>query len=450
MSLDDYEIIKQIGSGTYSVVFQVRCKLTGNFFAMKEIKFDRLSSKEKEYTKTEVKILKEIHHPNLIRYEKSFTENQNFYIIMELATDGDLQKKIQFFEESGKVFSTESIFKFTYQIILGLSALHSNKILHRDIKASNILLMQNEVVKIGDFNIGKEIDETTLCTKIGTPVMMSPEIWNGEPYNFKTDIWSLGCLVFQMAALKPPFLADSYAALYLKISKSKVPNLANYPKSLNSLIQKLLKKKPKQRPSCEEILKFEEFRRFEERKGENFKVPKILKGQGFDTCHGRLSCRKHHKSDLSHIMITKTNKKTISEQFKDTYSPGPYIRAKSNNSPAPDKINMNKKISDNSKIFKDFSSKLLKSEVSKVRISHKKKNVSPSQLESPYLVYPDFAPVNKRLKSNPQIKKSSHLISECSIILTSGIKHPLKSPTPSASPKPLQRVASMIRVASPF
>ncbi|OMJ91152.1 hypothetical protein SteCoe_6319 [Stentor coeruleus] len=262
MSLEDYEILSRLGSGAYSTVHKVRCKLSGSFFAMKEIKFDNLSAKEKDYTRTEVKILKTIQHPNIIRFEKSFSVGSNFYIIMELATCGDLQEKISKYAENQMNFPVDKIWHYTYQIILGLQALHENNILHRDIKASNIFIMDNDILKIGDFNIGKEGVETLKCTKIGTPLMMSPEVWNGEAYNFKTDIWSLGCLVYQMAALRTPFVAENYAALYLKINKMKYPKLSNYPKSLGNFIEKLLKKKPKLRPSCSEMLKMDEFKKF--------------------------------------------------------------------------------------------------------------------------------------------------------------------------------------------
>ena len=143
---------------------------------MKEIKFDRLSSKEKEYTKTEVKILKKIQHPNIIKFEKSFSSGPNFYIIMELATCGDLQNKIVEYEQKKMFFPIDLIWSYVYQITLGLQALHENNILHRDIKASNIFIMENNIVKIGDFNIGKEFSETLVATKIGTPITMSPEV----------------------------------------------------------------------------------------------------------------------------------------------------------------------------------------------------------------------------------------------------------------------------------
>jgi NIMA (never in mitosis gene a)-related kinase 1/4/5 len=264
MSLEEYDIIKQLGQGSFSIVYQVRCKKTKKDFAMKEIKLDKLSAKEKEYTKTEVKILKQIRHPNIIKFEDSFTENGKFYIIMELATNGDLQQRISNYSEKGIHFSIDTIWNYIYQIVSGLQALHGNNIIHRDIKASNVFIMENDLLKIGDFNVGKEFIQTLILTKIGTPVTMSPEAWNGEAYNFKTDIWSLGCLVYQIAALKLPFVAENYAALYMKITKLKYEKLTNYPKVLNLFIEKLLQRKPKQRPTCGEILQFDELKRYRE------------------------------------------------------------------------------------------------------------------------------------------------------------------------------------------
>jgi serine/threonine protein kinase len=369
MSLEEYEIVKELGSGTYSTVYKVRNKLDNFYYAMKEIKFDRLSSKEKEYTKTEVKILKQIQHPNIIKFEKCFSTNNSFYIIMELATCGDLQNKISEYEEKSMHFSIETIWSYTYQIVLGLQVLHDNKILHRDIKASNIFIMENDVVKIGDFNIGKEVLENLVYTKIGTPVMMSPEVWNGENYNFKTDIWALGCLVYHMAALKLPFHAENYAALYIKISKMKYEKILNYPKSLGIFIGKLLKKNPKQRPCCYEILKYDEFKHFkpesnetkckstirkESKKKSFICKPKLMNNANKDTFSIRKKIREFSPS-LKYKLGSQHNFKSY---FEDKFKPTSLNKSRII-SPQPQYFSPNKKVFN--KLFKEKSLQILDS-----------------------------------------------------------------------------------------
>ena len=373
MSLGDYEIIQVIGSGTYSTVFKVRCKSTSILFAMKEIKFERLSAKEKEYAKTEVRILKQINHPNIIRFEKSFSSGSDFYIIMEFASGGDLQNKIVDCSYKNISFPIETIWDYTYQIVLGLQALHESNILHRDIKASNIFIMDSGKLKIGDLNIGKEVIETLICTKIGTPVMMSPEMWNGQNYTFKTDIWSLGCLVYQMAALRPPFFAENYAALYMKISKHKYEKLVNYPKNLSNFIDKLLKKNPKLRPSCTEILKFEEFKRFKTDRCEDnpkserhimkkdsiYYRPELLVG-----CNSKASFslgrRRNNISPSQNIRIQQlTPNKKLS---RDLNSPSIYNARDitPNISPNLHLYSPYRNFQDKSKLFKDYSLQFIK------------------------------------------------------------------------------------------
>lgn len=437
MSLGDYQIIKQLGSGTYSVVYEVLDKEANQHFAMKEIKFDRLSSKEKEYTNTEVRILKEIQHPNLIKFEKSFLAGSNFYIIMELATEGDLQKKIQSYEEKHQNFPIETIWRFTYQIVLGLQALHDNKILHRDIKASNIFIMQDGKVKIGDFNIGKELSETTMCTKIGTPVMMSPEIWNGEPYNSKTDIWSLGCLVYHMAALKPPFVAESYAALYMKISKNKVPQLLNYPKSLNKFIQSLLKKNPKLRPTCAEILKFKEIKTVCE-PNLHLKALSLVR----DTSKELISSRKHHKSVFFPSFNPKICKNDGAVYLKDLVPLVPLQKKFKSSSPQPEIKHPNHLPAE--RLSKDYLNKLTTG-------SHKDKQKSSNEkifyykdLGNPYSAIFNNNRIKTVTKKRTRKNCVSFLCGSNSVAKRSGSN--LKSATPSFSPKPLKKIESLSKL----
>lgn len=259
MSSNDYEVLKEIGSGSYSRVYEVKCKKTKAHFAMKKIDLGKLSNKEKEYNKTEVQILKEITHPNIIKLEKSFEEANTLYIIMELAKGGDLQSKINAMKKNNEKFKVSTIWKYAFQIISGLNILHSNNIVHRDVKASNIFIINENVLKIADFNIGKVIEKDILNTQIGTPAMMSPEIWKGEPYNSKADIWSLGCVVYQLATLKHPFIATTFPALYSKITNAQFKKVKNYPAALTHFIESLLQIDPNLRPSCEDLLKLKCF-----------------------------------------------------------------------------------------------------------------------------------------------------------------------------------------------
>ena len=141
-----------------------------------------------------------------------------------------------------------------------MHALHNNQIIHRDIKPANIFITENNIIKIGDFNVGKFNADNLAQTKIGTPLTMSPEVLNSKQYDFKADIWSLGCVIYEMATLHPLFDAACEAALYGKHSKKTI--VVPSDKKLECFLRKLIKYRPEKRPSCAEILAMEEFKRF--------------------------------------------------------------------------------------------------------------------------------------------------------------------------------------------
>lgn len=145
---------------------------------------------------------------------------------MELAAGGDLLKMIQnASKKKGKV-PEEDIWKALVHITRGLRSLHKRGILHRDLKAANIFLTSEGVYKIGDLNVSKVLEGGLAKTQTGTPYYASPEVWKDLPYGPKSDMWSLGCVLYEMAAQKPPFTAPDIQSLYKKICSgvySRIP-----------------------------------------------------------------------------------------------------------------------------------------------------------------------------------------------------------------------------------
>ena len=316
MDLNEYTILDQIGEGMFSKVFRVIYNKTGEEFAMKKTEYTQQTQKQKDYADEEIKILKKINHPNIISFEKSFISDDFLYVIMELASKGDLQNKITEKKEKGESFSVNEVLNITYQITLGLQDLHNKNIIHRDIKPANIFITNKDVIKIGDFNVGKNNPIAMKNTRIGTPLNMSPEVFYGKPYDFKADIWSLGCVVYEMTTLQKPFDADNEAVLFSKLEDNKIKKLKiPRSKALEILINKLMSWKPEKRPSCAEILAFEEF-----------KTPKKEENSGFVR-------RTENKSKASSRVPNLVNL-TIS---KEIYS------KKSQNSPTYSKPLMDKK-----------------------------------------------------------------------------------------------------------
>jgi len=258
MSLEDFEYGRVLGKGVFGSVLIVKRKEDKEIYAMKRVKIGGLTKKELENSFNEVRLLASLNHKNVIGYREAFYDQKSktLNIVMEYADDGDLSTKIKqaikkqaFFEES-KIWST------LIQILEGLKYLHKSDIIHRDLKSANIFLTKKGGVKIGDLNVSKIIGKSMAITQTGTPYYASPEIWNDHPYDYKCDIWSAGCIIYEMASLKMPFRGTSMQMLYNNVMKGDFdPIPLRYSKDLMEIIKLILIKNPKQRPSAEELLK---------------------------------------------------------------------------------------------------------------------------------------------------------------------------------------------------
>ena len=222
-----------------------------------------MNEESKKQIYNEANIMKKLFHPNVISFKDVFRDVKldYFYIVMEYADDGDLSKKIKLQQKKKieKNFSEEKILKYLYQICNGINYIHSKNVIHRDIKSQNIFLMKNGDVKIGDFGIAKSLTKTksNAMTIIGTPYYFSPEIINGEPYNYKTDIWSLGVVLYEMCTLKLPFDSNNIAQLSMKILRGNFdPIPFKYSKEMHNLVKKMLNVDQNKRPDIKEIMQY--------------------------------------------------------------------------------------------------------------------------------------------------------------------------------------------------
>ncbi|CAG9329996.1 unnamed protein product [Blepharisma stoltei] len=257
MSVQDFEILSKLGEGAFSTVYKVRRKSDGQVYALKKVKFSSLNQKEKENAVNEIRIMASFSHPNIISYKEAFIdeETNTLCIVMELAEHGDLLNKIKAHKEEGTHFPETEIWDILIQIAKGLRALHDSKILHRDLKCANIFLAKDGVVKLGDLNVSKVNKSGMAHTQTGTPYYASPEVWKNQPYTYSSDIWSFGCVLYEMAALLPPFTATDMQGLYRKIIKGMYPNIPQiYSLDLANVIRVTLQVSPSLRPSCDKIL----------------------------------------------------------------------------------------------------------------------------------------------------------------------------------------------------
>ncbi|KAM7065478.1 serine/threonine-protein kinase Nek5 isoform 3-T3 [Acridotheres tristis] len=255
--MDKYAIIKQIGEGSFGKIFLAKGKMDNEPCVIKEINLTKMPVKEKEASEKEVILLAKMKHANIVTFYASLQEKNKLYIVMEYCDGGDLMKRINM--QHGVLFDEDQILSWFVQISLGLKHIHDKKILHRDVKAQNVFLSNNgKVAKLGDFGIARQLNSTTefAHTCVGTPYYLSPEICENRPYNNKTDIWSLGCVLYELCALKHPFQGNSLHELVLKICRGRFqPVSPNYSYDLRMLISQLFKTSPRDRPSINSILR---------------------------------------------------------------------------------------------------------------------------------------------------------------------------------------------------
>jgi len=253
-----YKRLKLLGEGSFGKAFLVESLKDHLFYVIKQMDLTRMSEAEKKEMIREAKILEALIHPNIICFREVYrTKKGKLCIVMDYAEGGDLAKKITEMQRKNALFSESQILDWFTQICLALKHVHDRKILHRDLKNQNIFITKDNTIKLGDFGIARILSNTRekAKTMVGTPYYLSPEIIENKPYNFSSDIWSLGVVLYELCTLKPPFNAENLKYLALKIIKGIYnPIPAQYSKDMRKLIEVLLKKDVNQRPTVNEIL----------------------------------------------------------------------------------------------------------------------------------------------------------------------------------------------------
>ena len=258
-TIKDFKKEKVIGKGSFGSVFLVRRIADNKIYALKTVILEKLNKKEQENSVNEVRILASINHPNVIGYKEAFWDDKtsSLNIVMEYADDGDLQSKIIKMRNENGFFKESIIWEYSIQMIEGLKALHDKKIMHRDLKSANIFLFKNNhKCKLGDMNVSKVIKEKFLLTQTGTPYYASPEVWRDEPYSYKSDLWSIGCVIYELCELHPPFKGKDLDELFEDVCRGKPKRINKiYSNDLWNMIMMLLQVDVEKRVDCEMFLK---------------------------------------------------------------------------------------------------------------------------------------------------------------------------------------------------
>jgi len=252
----EYQILEKIGKGTFGTVYKVKKYNDPFLYVIKQIPLNELTEEQIKQVNTEAKLLSLINSNFVVKYFESFIENYELFIVMEYCDNGDLYHFLQEQQIKSTPLKEDLVWQIFIKITLGLTTIHKMKILHRDLKTLNIFLNKDMGIKIGDLGIAKQLNQGSFAnTLIGTPYYISPEMCEDKPYNQKSDVWALGCILYELCTFRHPFDATNQAALFLKILKNNPePIFACYSSNLQKLVNQILEKNYEKRPSCLDIL----------------------------------------------------------------------------------------------------------------------------------------------------------------------------------------------------
>mmetsp|Transcript_15743 Transcript_15743/g.16336 ORF Transcript_15743/g.16336 Transcript_15743/m.16336 type:complete len:759 (+) Transcript_15743:15-2291(+) len=259
-TVEGYRIIKSLGSGQFSTVYHAENKEKNFHCALKIVKiFDMMDESERAKCLGEVKFLQSVNHPGIVKYLDSFIADNKLFIAIEWADKGDLKKLIRKHEQEKEKIDDTKIFDYLKILSSALVHMHSKRIMHRDLKPANILYF-SEGVKVGDLGLGRYMSDSTCMaySKVGTPYYMAPEVMRNTGYGFNSDIWSLGCVLYEMITFRSPFRTDEkihITKLFQNINKAEYKKLdETVCPELRYLVDNMLQADPDKRIDLNHII----------------------------------------------------------------------------------------------------------------------------------------------------------------------------------------------------
>ena len=255
----EYKKGRFLGKGGFAKCYELICKDNNKIFAAKMIaKSSIKSERQNQKLRTEIKIHKSCHHPQIVAFEHNFQDSDNVYILLELCQNQTMNELLI----RRKVLTELEVQCYMVQLVKALQYLHSHRIIHRDLKLGNLFLNDKMELKVGDFGLATKLDfegerKKTIC---GTPNYIAPEVISGAGHSYEVDIWAVGIIIYTLLVGKPPFETRDVKTTYGKIKKAEFsfPDNCKISKEARNLIKRILVLDPKKRPRLNEIL-FDDF-----------------------------------------------------------------------------------------------------------------------------------------------------------------------------------------------
>ena len=400
ININNYTIIERIGVGSYGRIYKVI--KDNKLYVLKEIPINKNVDNEKvESVKNEAEILSSLNNKYIVKYYESFQSGQNIYIVMEYCEKGDLCTYMSERQKKNKLnyyFNEDFIWKLFIQISIGLYYIHSKKILHRDIKTLNIFLTKELNGKIGDLGVAKVLEGTShAITFIGTPYYVSPEMCQNKPYNEKSDIWALGCILYELISFCHPFTASNQAALFIKILHGNyTPLPEKTSRDLVNMVKFILQKNYNKRPSMKDIITSETFLYHAFRLGLENDINDVNLIQKANTINSTISSL---NKGMNNIKLNKIQKKSQNLKNENNKSTKLYINE--------DQFNRNKILKKKNVTDRKFGKKNIKKELNSIELTPRK-NIRVKTREKKnknYLNLNNFYSNNKILNIESNSKK---------------------------------------------
>ena len=254
-----YEVGRAVGKGGYAVVYKGTRRSDGATVAIKQVDLHEMSERKRLRCLREVQLLGNLRHPGIVEMHDSFLDETKLCIVFEWAAGGDLKRFLRKNLAKGILLDEQTVWRTFRQIADAVTHMHERRVMHRDIKPANVLVTQDGRCKVADLGLGRQFSENTIAVdaKVGTPYYVSPEVVKGDPYDWSSDVWSLGCLLYELCTLRSPFEMQgaNLHAVFRRITDSSWEPLPGHRFSnpLVSLVREMMDPNPRARPSSNEV-----------------------------------------------------------------------------------------------------------------------------------------------------------------------------------------------------